>query len=113
MCYLCECDSTLNMISDSPVYLCCRRYRFFNSGGVEEEMVTHSSILAYGSPWTEEPGRLQSMGSQDIVTKPPPETIKLLEENIHRTLFDIHISRMLLALSPKAKTTEAKINKWN
>ena len=27
-----------------------------------KEMATHSSILAWGIPWTEEPGRLQSMG---------------------------------------------------
>ena len=33
---------------------------------LEEEMATHSSILAWGSPWTEEPGRLQSMGSQRV-----------------------------------------------
>ena len=31
---------------------------------LEEEMATHSSILAWKVPWTEEPGRLQSMGSQ-------------------------------------------------
>ena len=31
---------------------------------LEEEMATHSSILAWEIPWTEEPGRLQSMGSQ-------------------------------------------------
>ena len=31
---------------------------------LEKEMATHSSILAWGTPWTEEPGRLQSMGSQ-------------------------------------------------
>ena len=30
----------------------------------EEEMATHSSILAWGIPWTEEPGGLQSMGSK-------------------------------------------------
>ena len=30
----------------------------------EEEMVAHSSILAKITPWTEEPGRLQSMGLQ-------------------------------------------------
>ena len=29
-----------------------------------KEMATHSSILAWGIPWTEEPGGLQSMGSQ-------------------------------------------------
>ena len=33
---------------------------------LEEGMVTHSSILAWGTPWTEKPGRLQSMGSQRI-----------------------------------------------
>ena len=33
---------------------------------LEKEMVTHSSILAWEIPWTEEPGRLQSMGSQRI-----------------------------------------------
>ena len=29
---------------------------------LEKEMATHSSILAWESPWIEEPGRLQSMG---------------------------------------------------
>ena len=32
---------------------------------VEKEMATHSSILAWKSPWTEEPGGLQSMGLHD------------------------------------------------
>ena len=32
---------------------------------LEKEMATHSSILAQRIPWTEEPGRLQSMGSQE------------------------------------------------
>jgi len=31
---------------------------------LEKEMATPSSILARESPWTEEPGRLQSIGSQ-------------------------------------------------
>ena len=31
---------------------------------LEKEMATHFSILAWKSPWTEEPGRLQSIGSQ-------------------------------------------------
>ena len=30
-----------------------------------KEMATHSSILAWKTPWTEEPGGLQSMGSQE------------------------------------------------
>ena len=33
--------------------------------GLEKEMATQSSILAWKSPWTEEPGGLQSMGLPD------------------------------------------------
>ena len=33
---------------------------------LEKEMATHSSILAWKIPWMEEPGRLQSMGSQRV-----------------------------------------------
>ena len=33
---------------------------------LEEEMATHSSILAWEIPWTEEPGRLQSMRPQEV-----------------------------------------------
>ena len=33
---------------------------------LEKEMAAHSSILAWRIPWTEEPGRLQSMGSQRV-----------------------------------------------
>ena len=33
---------------------------------LEEGLATPSSILAWRTPWTEEPGRLQSMGSQKV-----------------------------------------------
>ena len=33
---------------------------------LEKEMATHSKILAWEIPWTEEPGGLQSMGSQEL-----------------------------------------------
>jgi len=33
---------------------------------LEKEMATHCSILAWEIPWTEEPGRLQSMGSVTV-----------------------------------------------
>ena len=35
---------------------------------LEKEMATHSSILARRIPWTEEPGRPQSMGLQELDT---------------------------------------------
>ena len=33
---------------------------------LEKEMAIHASILAWRIPWTEEPGRLQSLGSQKV-----------------------------------------------
>ena len=33
---------------------------------LEKEMATHSNILAWRTPWTEEPGGLQSMGSHRV-----------------------------------------------
>jgi len=33
---------------------------------LEQGMATHSSILAWEIPWTQEPGRLQSLGSQRV-----------------------------------------------
>ena len=43
---------------------------------LEKEMATHPSILAWRIPWTEEPGRPQSMGSQEsdttyLLNQPP------------------------------------------
>ena len=50
---------------------------------LEEEMATHSSILAWRIPWTKEPGGLLSMGlkraGHNSVTKPPlPPVVKTL-----------------------------------
>ena len=54
--------------SDSKrVCLPCRRPGFDPWVGkipLEQDMATHSSILAWRIPWTEEPSRLQSMGMQ-------------------------------------------------
>ena len=51
--------------------LFCNTSPLHSSGGylgwedtLEEEMITHSSFLAGRTPWAEEPGGLQSMGSQ-------------------------------------------------
>ena len=35
-------------------------------GPLKKEMATHSSVLVWRSPWTEDPGGLQSMGSQRV-----------------------------------------------
>ena len=50
----------------------CMQETWVQSLGWEDplgkEMATHSSILAWKIPWTEDPGRLQSMGSQRVDT---------------------------------------------
>ena len=55
---------------------------------LEEEMATHSSVLAWKSPWTEEPGGLQSMGlqrvRQDLTTEPPTVSNCLLDFPLER-----------------------------
>ena len=43
---------------------------------LEEEMATHSSIPTWRVPWTEEPGGLQSMGSESDTTSIHPHHIK-------------------------------------
>ena len=49
---------------------------------LEKEMEIHSSTIAWKIPWTEEPGSLQSMGSQrvrhDLATKPPQSMVEFL-----------------------------------
>ena len=42
-----------------------------------------------------------------------PDTIKLLEENIGRTLYDIHHSKILLDPPPREMEIKTKINKWD
>ena len=53
-----------------PAYRCRRLGRCgfdpWVRGPPEEDMTTHSSILAWRIPWTEEPGGLQSMGLQRV-----------------------------------------------
>ena len=50
-------------------------------GPLEEGMATNSSILAWRIPWTEEPGGLQSMGSQRV---------RHNQETKHSNTFSIH-----------------------
>ena len=55
--------------------------------------------------------KINSKWIKDLNVK--PETIKLLDENIGRTLLDINHSNNFMALSPRVKETKAKINKWD
>ena len=71
-------DNVSSRPSGKRIHLKCRRCRSVGlspgSGrSLEKEVATHSRILAWRIPRTEEPGGLQSMGSQrDLATEPPP-----------------------------------------
>ena len=54
---------------------------------LEKEMATHSSILAWRIPWTEEPGGLQSVGSQRVGHAWATNTFTLLVLNFYIALF--------------------------
>ena len=60
------CSPVAQMVKDLPAMQ--ETWVRFLSGEdpLEEEMATHSSILAWKIPWTEESGGLQSMGSQRV-----------------------------------------------
>ena len=52
------------MVKDLPAMLETCAQSLGQEDPLEKEMATHSSILAWRIPWTEEPGGLQSMDSQ-------------------------------------------------
>ena len=62
---------------------------------LEEEMTTHSSVLAWKILWTEEPGRLQSMGSKrvrhDLATEHKRELKNMLLWGTCLTLKDLQL----------------------
>ena len=55
--------------------------------------------------------KINSKWNKDLDVR--SETIKLLEEAIDNTLFDIGLSNIILDLPPQARETKAKINKWD
>ena len=63
---------------------------------LEKEMATHSSTLVLEIPWTEEPGRLQSMGSQRVGRDFTFTFIMFLERNKVNGFFLSRIFIMLL-----------------
>ena len=55
--------------------------------------------------------KINSKGVKDLNVR--PDTIKLLEENIGKTLSDINHSKILYDLPPRILEIKAKINKWD
>ena len=89
---------------------------------LEKEMATHSNILAWRIPWTDEPGRLQSRGLQrvgyNLANKPPPPCIyspyfSLFWGCVSRhTLCPLLLSFSLLAASSTILLSLRSKSKW-
>ena len=58
----------LDLLADQGTLKSLLQHHSSKASILEKEMATHSSNLAWKTPWTEEPGRLQSMGSQESDT---------------------------------------------
>ena len=59
-------QSACNFVGDSESHLPNQFLYGFLTDKMEKEMATHSSVPAWRIPWTEKPGRLQSMGSHRV-----------------------------------------------
>ena len=86
---------------------------------LEKEKATHSSILARQIPWTEEPVKVQSMGSKivghDFATKQQQQSIYMniyLEEVQHRAFKYWTVSSILFFLASKNKNRQYGRGPW-
>ena len=66
ICNLCSLRASLvaQTVKNPPVVQETQVQSLGQEGPLEKEMATHSSILSWRVPWTEEPGGLQSIGLQ-------------------------------------------------
>ena len=77
------------------------------SKGLSRVFSTRMKLEHFLTPYT----KINSKWIKDLNVR--PETIKLLEENIGKTLSDIHHSRILYDPPPRILEIKAKINKWD
>ena len=75
--------------------------------GILKTLLQFSQLEYFLTPYT----KINSKWIKDLNVR--PETIKLLEENIGKTLCDIHHSRILYDPPPRILKIKAKINKWD
>ena len=77
---------------------------------LEKEMAIHSSTIAWKIPWTEEPGRLQSMGSQRVGHNWATSlslSLNFLDSFVKRSAFKIKLSHNLSVFINTAKKSYA------
>ena len=78
ICYVKGLPWWLKMVKNPPAVQEMRVQSLGQEDPLEKGMTTHSSVLAWEIPWTEEPGRLQSMGLQRVRHHREPNTFFFL-----------------------------------
>ena len=113
-------NPTLLWLSIEELTCQCNKFGFGSLGqedSLEKRTATHSSILSWEIPWTEEPGRLQSIGLQKIWTRVSNRfsrqrsnckvrCYEILEESIGGRNFVIHHSKFFW--DPPLRTSKKK-----
>ena len=90
-----------HLVKKLPVMQETRIWSLCREDPLEKGMATHSSILAWRIPWTEEPNRLQSMGSQ-----------KVTHDQLTNTFtFNVHWQRLFWRLIERAMQIIYKVFK--
>ena len=77
---------------------------------LEKSMATHSSVLAWTIPWTEEPGRLQSVGSQRVRHNWAASTFIFFASHSPPSMLSSREILILCGLRPQRKAGDKRIN---
>ena len=98
---------TLSLTKEARIYNGAKTASSINGAGKTEQLCIKNKIRTLPNPYT----KINSMWIKDLNVR--PENIKLLEENIGRTLNDINQSKILYDTQPRVMEIKTKVNKWD
>ena len=99
---------TLSLTKEARIYNGLKTISLTSGAGKTGQPLVKRMILEqFLTPYT----KINSKWIKDLNVR--PETIKLQEKNIGKTLSDIHHSRILYDPPPRTMDIKAKINKWD